>query len=299
MVSFTCQAISASRWTPSGLKSRVTPSVASKAAYWRVRHASVLVRMRSKSCTESDSSSTRIGNRPCSSGIRSDGFDRWKAPLPMNRMWSVRIIPYLVVTVVPSTSGSRSRCTPWRETSAPWVSVRLAILSISSRNTMPLDSTFSTARALRSSSFSSRPASSSASSRSASRTFSFRGRRLAPPMFWNMPWICSVRSSMPGGARISIFADGICTSSSISLSSSSPSRSFLRNFWRVALSRSSGSAASVPKPMPRADGNRASSTRSSAASSARGITFFISCSRVCLTAASTRSRMIESTSRPT
>ena len=28
-------------------------------------------------------------------------------------------IPYLVDTVVPSTSGSRSRCTPWRDTSAP------------------------------------------------------------------------------------------------------------------------------------------------------------------------------------
>jgi hypothetical protein len=37
----------------------------------------------------------------------------------MNRMWSVLIGPYLVDTVVPSTSGSRSRCTPWRETSAP------------------------------------------------------------------------------------------------------------------------------------------------------------------------------------
>ena len=32
-------------------------------------------------------------------------------------------MPYLVETVVPSTSGSRSRCTPWRETSAPWTSL--------------------------------------------------------------------------------------------------------------------------------------------------------------------------------
>ena len=30
--------------------------------------------------------STRIGKRPCSSGIRSDGFDRWNAPDAMNRM---------------------------------------------------------------------------------------------------------------------------------------------------------------------------------------------------------------------
>src|SRR5947208_820483 len=37
----------------------------------------------------------------------------------MNRMWSVLIAPCLVATVVPSISGSRSRCTPSRETSAP------------------------------------------------------------------------------------------------------------------------------------------------------------------------------------
>ena len=32
------------------------------------------------------SSSTRIGKRPCSSGIRSDGFETWNAPAAMNRM---------------------------------------------------------------------------------------------------------------------------------------------------------------------------------------------------------------------
>ena len=62
-------------------------------------------------------SSTRIGRRPCSSGSRSDGFDMWKAPDAMNRMWSVFTAPCLVETVVPSISGSRSRCTPSRETS--------------------------------------------------------------------------------------------------------------------------------------------------------------------------------------
>jgi hypothetical protein len=46
-------------------------------------------------------------------------------------------------------------------------------------------------------------------------------------------------------------------------------------------------------------GSSASSTRSSPESSARGRTLFISCSRVDFTAISTRSRMIESTSRPT
>ena len=36
----------------------------------------------------------------------------------MNRMWSVFIGPYLVATVVPSISGSRSRWTPSRLTAA-------------------------------------------------------------------------------------------------------------------------------------------------------------------------------------
>ena len=62
-------------------------------------------------------SSTRIGSRPCSSGSRSDGLEIWNAPEAMNRMWSVFTAPCLVETVVPSISGSRSRCTPSRETS--------------------------------------------------------------------------------------------------------------------------------------------------------------------------------------
>ena len=36
-----------------------------------------------KSPTFSESSSTRIGSRPCSSGIRSEGFDRLNAPEAM------------------------------------------------------------------------------------------------------------------------------------------------------------------------------------------------------------------------
>src|SRR6058998_2934061 len=42
----------------------------------------------------------------------------------MNRTWSVRTIPYLVVTAEPSTIGSRSRWTPSRETSGPWPASR-------------------------------------------------------------------------------------------------------------------------------------------------------------------------------
>ena len=61
----------------------------------------------------------------------------WKAPEAMKRMWSVFTGPCLVETVVPSISGSRSRCTPSREMSAPARSEREATLSISSMKTMP------------------------------------------------------------------------------------------------------------------------------------------------------------------
>jgi hypothetical protein len=45
-------------------------------------------------------------------GKRSLGLAMWNAPDAMNRIWSVFIGPYLVATVVPSISGSKSRCTP-------------------------------------------------------------------------------------------------------------------------------------------------------------------------------------------
>src|SRR5438309_767936 len=69
------------------------------------------------------------------------GVETWKAPAAMKRMWSVRTIPYLVVTVEPSTMGRRSRCTPSRDTSGPCAPSLLAILSSSSRKTMPESST--------------------------------------------------------------------------------------------------------------------------------------------------------------
>ena len=49
-------------------------------------------------------------------------------------------------------------------------------------------------------------ASSSVRSFIASRTLSLRVRLRPWPRFWNMLWICDVRSSMPGGAKISICA---------------------------------------------------------------------------------------------
>ena len=112
-----CAAISA---TASSVNSRSTPSVAISATYCLIsafcgsRQDADEVVLRSAA-----SSSTRIGKRPWNSGIRSDGLETWKAPAAMNRMWSVRTMPYLVLTVEPSTIGSRSRCTPSRETSGP------------------------------------------------------------------------------------------------------------------------------------------------------------------------------------
>jgi hypothetical protein len=125
----------------SSLKSSVTPSVFSSATYCLINDASGSVRMRRRSSRLSAFSSTRIGSRPCSSGNRSDGLEMWNAPDAMNSTWSVFTGPCLVLTVVPSISGSRSRCTPSRDTSAPMRPSRPAILSISSRNTMPFCST--------------------------------------------------------------------------------------------------------------------------------------------------------------
>ena len=91
--SFTCQAMSAMRAMASFVNSSVSPSVFISSWYWRVSDTWGSVRMRSKSAGVSASSSTRIGRRPCSSGMRSAGRDMWNAPEAMNRMWSVRTMP--------------------------------------------------------------------------------------------------------------------------------------------------------------------------------------------------------------
>ena len=123
------------------------PSAPSSALYCLSGAFSGSVRMRTKSGSVSADSSTRIGKRPCSSGMRSLGFAWWKAPAAMNSMWSVRTMPYRVGTFVPSTTGSRSRCTPARETSGPGPAppAAAAILSISSMKTMPVFSARSSA----------------------------------------------------------------------------------------------------------------------------------------------------------
>ena len=199
------------------------------------------MRMRSKSPGVSDCSSTRIGKRPCSSGIRSDGLVRWKAPDAMKRIWSVLTMPNLVFTVQPSISGSRSRCTPSRDTSAPPpLSPRLLTLSISSIKTIPFCSTASMARPLSSSSLTILAASSSRTSLSASFTLRVRDFFLSLPRFENMFCSWLVISSIPGGVMISTPIGASETSISMSLSSSSPSRRRLRNSWRVLFSARSG-----------------------------------------------------------
>ena len=86
---FTSDAIRAISRMASSVNSSSRPSVATSALYCV---SSAFSRLRQDS-NEVRSvrllSSTRIGNRPCSSGIRSEGLETWKAPAAMNRMWSV------------------------------------------------------------------------------------------------------------------------------------------------------------------------------------------------------------------
>src|SRR6185437_7837679 len=131
--------------TASSVNESFRPSVSSSATYCLISAFFGSVRMRTKSASERELSSTRIGKRPCSSGIRSEGLVVWNAPAAMKRMCSVRTIPYRVFTVVPSTIGRMSRCTPSRDTSGPWPDSRPAILSTSSIKRIPICSTRSTA----------------------------------------------------------------------------------------------------------------------------------------------------------
>ena len=99
---------------------------------------------------------------------------------------------------------------------------------------MPFCSARSMARSFRSSSLTRLAASSSRSSLRASRIRSLRRLVRPEPRFWNRPWSWLVISSMPGGAMISTPRGLADTWISISRSSSSPARSFSRNFSRVA-----------------------------------------------------------------
>ena len=166
----------------------------------------------------------------------------WKAPEAMNSMWSVLTMPYLVLTVQPSTSGSRSRCTPSRETSAPMVSGAPAILSISSMKTMPFCSAFRQRARLELFLVEHLGASSSVSSLQRIAHLELARAACARRPCSGTPLQLLVISSMPGGAMISTPTGTARSSISISRSSSSPSRSILRNFWRVSRRRCSSSS---------------------------------------------------------
>mmetsp|Transcript_7100 Transcript_7100/g.11901 ORF Transcript_7100/g.11901 Transcript_7100/m.11901 type:complete len:297 (-) Transcript_7100:663-1553(-) len=99
------------------------------------------VRMRCRSSSVKPFRFTRIGIRPCSSGNRSEGFTEWKDPAAMKRINSVLTFPRLVLTIVPSIIGRKSRWTPSAEASDPLASPCDTILSISSTTIMPDSST--------------------------------------------------------------------------------------------------------------------------------------------------------------
>ncbi len=203
----------------------------------------------------------------------------------MNNTWSVFIGPYLVATVVPSISGSRSRCTPSRLTDPPRTSLT-AILSISSRKTMPLVSAFSTATRL-TSSWSMRFSASSSTSRShASGTFSLRRLSGLLPMALPNMSDRSIIPTPPGMPGISIGELGASrTSISTSVSFIELSTIRWRNASRVAsLALSPTSAVSSRSIAALLAASRTASRRRSFS---RRI------------ASSTRSRAIWSTSRPT
>ena len=184
----------------------------------------------------SASSSTRIGKRPCSSGIRSDGFDRWNAPEAMNSMWSVFTMPYLVRHRAALDQRQQVALHAFaRDVGADAFPRACATLSISSMNTMPFCSTLRSAATLdlllvdQLGRLPLRSAACSASLDLELAALACAGRRCSGT--------CSaagcVMSSMPGGAMISTPTGMARTSISISRSSSWPSRSILRNFWRV------------------------------------------------------------------
>ena len=109
IVLFTSNAISASLDTASFVKMTSTFSVASNALYCFNKAFLGSVKIRSKSSLDRSCNSTRIGKRPCNSGIKSLGLATWKAPEAINKIWSVLMTPYFVFTWLPSTIGKMSR----------------------------------------------------------------------------------------------------------------------------------------------------------------------------------------------
>mmetsp|Transcript_11542 Transcript_11542/g.29106 ORF Transcript_11542/g.29106 Transcript_11542/m.29106 type:complete len:262 (+) Transcript_11542:162-947(+) len=145
-VKLTSLAIAAMRLRAASVNSSETFSTCISSTCCCSKLNSGSVRMRCRSASDSGFSSTRTGSRPCSSAIKSDGLHSWNAPLQMNKILEVSTDPCLVLTMVPSMRGSRSRCTP---SSLASVLVNtpecLHTLSISSMKTMPSSCAFSSA----------------------------------------------------------------------------------------------------------------------------------------------------------
>mmetsp|Transcript_7139 Transcript_7139/g.18278 ORF Transcript_7139/g.18278 Transcript_7139/m.18278 type:complete len:512 (-) Transcript_7139:230-1765(-) len=286
----TCAASCAMRRSALSSKARLTASVCMRATCWRTSDVSGSVRMRYRSCSESCCSSTRMGSRPCSSASRSDGLHWWKAPEHTNRMWSVLMLPCFVLTVEPSISGSRSRCTPSDDASAePRYSVREQILSISSMKTMPSCSTACTAAFFTSSSEIILSEKTSSSTGRDSAIVICRRSERRPPCCSNLSkrrMISFIGWLLPPGEEGSKpdCRRGSGTSTSMVRESSRPWRSRPRNESRFVVEFSPTSWSRI-----------FSSTL--IAISARF--FSTSCARTIRMAWSTRSRMICSTSRPT
>src|SRR6267142_362152 len=199
--------------------------------------------------------------------------------------------------------GRMSRCTPSRETSGPWPDSRPATLSISSIKMMPICSARSTATRVTWSMSSSLFSSSWIKYSKASATLILRFFFCWPNIPESMSLILTSISSTPWLEMIS--NEGMVrsrTSRSTMRWSSLPSRSCRRSFSRVrcVCSRCAAiSASGVPGAGGGAGGSRRSSTRSSAACSARSATSSSFSSRIMSMDVSTRSRTIDSTSRPT
>ena len=232
--------------------------------------------------------------------MRSDGLETWNAPAAMNRMWSVLSIPYLVFTVVPSIIGRMSRCTPSRLTSGPCPPSRPQTLSISSMKMMPDCSTRSTAwRETLSMSIS---FCSSSCTRYLAASDTFTRRFLLRP--WNNPGSISLTlmsiSSIDEPAITSNEGDERSRTSTSTLRSSNfPACNWMRNFSLVLFACSRAAETVASSPTGCVGGRRRSSKRSSAACCALSRTSTRCSSRTISTASPARSRIIDSTSRPT
>mmetsp|Transcript_13951 Transcript_13951/g.34368 ORF Transcript_13951/g.34368 Transcript_13951/m.34368 type:complete len:431 (-) Transcript_13951:289-1581(-) len=248
-----------------------------------------------------------MGRRPCSSAMRSPGLAEWNAPEQMNRMWSVLTVPCLVCTAEPSMMGSRSRCTPC-ELGSP---VRqgelreLTILSISSMNTMPSCSVSRTASLATTSAGNSRSTSASSSAARASLTVSRLRSTLRAPaisrsrlMTSGDCWPCiMLPRSRPGlaGSSTSTIAPSSSPAASRARSPSSALGTGVVGKPGAAAHCAAATAPSGPAmPLDASWRRMVCSTASAMAACACSLSLLLTRPM----AASTRSLMMESTSRP-